>query len=675
MTRGVSRSLVAWTLTLVLAVMGSQIGHALAYRLLTPDEHDRVQLLSETGHGYLGYGRLLLAVGIGILVAVLLAEAHSTRRRAAAQAPAWRFALVAVVVLVAQEHLERYAHEGAFPWTVSLETTFLVALALQLPFALTAYVVARLLLSAARAIGLRLTDMPPHARPATHNAWACTQTHARRLTALALGYGERGPPATDNPAPAPQVPRAWKRGAIATRRNPVARRTALTALAATLVALFAAPAALAHANLISTNPARNAVVAVSPERVTLTFDEPVESEFASIRVLDEQGRQVDDGQTALPEPTVAVVGIDSTLADGTYTVAWRFVSGDDDPIHGAFVFHVGKPGASAGGVLDEVAHEGTGSRAVSSTGTIVRFLGFALILLAAGGAAALALWAAGDDLIETRRRLWLALACISIALMPVTLAAIGLQAASAAGLGLEATVRWALVDAVVDTRFGSVALIRVALAALLAAVALLARHRVGAGTPERPLAIAGCLLGVLLAASPALSGHAQVQGRVAMLVDAIHVEAAAIWTGGLAFLALLLLWSGTRRWQVARVAVPAFSGVAVVSVAALIIAGAIRAILELSAPDQLWETTYGRLLLLKIALVMPLLALGAFNNRFSVPRLRDGSATEPEQKRFLLSAAAELVVVVVVVFVTAVLVDQMPPEMQQQPNHGMPDNP
>jgi len=75
----------------------------------------------------------------------------------------------------------------------------------------------------------------------------------------------------------------------------------------------------------------------------------------------------------------------------------------------------------------------------------------------------------------------------------------------------------------------------------------------------------------------------------------------------------------------------------IVSVAVLITAGVIRgieevrpwpglhaAVSDLSGWRGLWDTTYGLLLLAKIGLVLPLLALGAYNNRFAVPRLRPG---------------------------------------------------
>jgi copper transport protein len=69
-------------------------------------------------------------------------------------------------------------------------------------------------------------------------------------------------------------------------------------------------------------------------------------------------------------------------------------------------------------------------------------------------------------------------------------------------------------------------------------------------------------------------------------------------------------------------------------------------------------------LLVKVALVLPVLALGAFNNRFSVPRLRAGIASAVERRRFLRATAAELALVVCIVGVTAVLVAEPPAKAQ-----------
>jgi copper transport protein len=73
------------------------------------------------------------------------------------------------------------------------------------------------------------------------------------------------------------------------------------------------------------------------------------------------------------------------------------------------------------------------------------------------------------------------------------------------------------------------------------------------------------------------------------------------------------------------------------------------------------------LLLAKVALVVPLLALGAYNNRRSVPRLRQQLASALERRRFLRAAGAELALMTAVVAVTAVLVAEPPARAEVAP--------
>ena len=241
----------------------------------------------------------------------------------------------------------------------------------------------------------------------------------------------------------------------------------------------------------------------------------------------------------------------------------------------------------------------------------------------------------------------------------LSLAGIGLQGAQASGLGIDAALRRSLIGDVLDTRFGHAWLLRAALAMLLASVALMAARRTERG--DASLAAVACGLGVLIAATPAVSGHARVEGGVALASDSVHVIAASAWAGGLAFL-LIALWraQGEERWQFTARAVPRFSALAVVSIATLLTAGVINGFLEVGSWRGLWETTYGQLLLVKVALVLPVLALGAFNNRVSVPRLRARIASALERRRFLVSVAVELALAVVIVGVTAALVAEPP---------------
>jgi hypothetical protein len=162
-----SRRSVAWLLTLPLAVIGAQLAHEVAYRLVESGAHERAHLLADTGHGYLR----LTAAGLGVLVAAiffsLVLEVRSLGRDAAPQRPRlWAFAAFVPATFIFQEHAERLLHDGAFPWGAALEPTFLVGIVLQLPFAVLAYAVARLLLGVARALAALLRRAEPPRLPA-----------------------------------------------------------------------------------------------------------------------------------------------------------------------------------------------------------------------------------------------------------------------------------------------------------------------------------------------------------------------------------------------------------------------------------------------------------------------------------------------------------------------------
>jgi copper transport protein len=413
--------------------------------------------------------------------------------------------------------------------------------------------------------------------------------------------------------------------------------------------------------LVSSSPTNDEVLEHAPAQVVLRFSEPVETAFGSIRVYDGYARRVDEGRTERPQPREVAVRTPSALPRGTYTVAWRVLSADSHPVSGAFVFHVGMPGAGSAGVAGQVLDEQAGSRTVDFAFGVVRFLTFALILLCVGGAIALAIVLAREDR-QTRRTPWLVLLVVGVLLAVVSLAGIGLQGAQASGLGLDAALRSSLIGEVLETRFGHASVARAGLALLISLLAGLALLR--ALRREPACAWGACGLGVLVAATPALSGHARVEGGLAVASDWVHVLAASAWAGGLAFLLLALWRARGGRWPLATRAVPRFSALAVLAVGTFLAAGVLSGFLELGSWSGLWETTYGRLLIVKVGLVLPVLALGAFNNRFSVPRLRAGVASALERRRFLLSTVFELALVVCIVGVTAVLVAEPPAKAQ-----------
>jgi copper transport protein len=423
-------------------------------------------------------------------------------------------------------------------------------------------------------------------------------------------------------------------------------------LAAAIAVLAATPAAQAHAILLQTTPPNGVVLKRTPVEVRLRFNEHVETEFGSVRVYDEGAHRVDDGKTTRPTAEEVAVGLPARLPNGTYTVTWRVISADTHPVHGAFVFSIGR--STGTGVITQVLDAQAGSKTVDVATNIARFASFALLLVVVGGIAMLA----GPLRTGPRQPLWLVLAAAGGLLALVSLVGIGLEGPQAAGLGLGAAFKTSLLREILHTQFGKVWTTRGLIALAVAIVAVLVRIRI---VRDATIVMIGLLVAAAaLAVTPGLAGHANVEPWYALASDATHVAAASLWLGGLVFLLLSLLWTSGGRWAFAATAVPRYSTVAVLAVAALVGSGVINSIIELGPISGLWTTTWGELLLAKVGLVLIALALGAFNNRFSVPQLRSSAATELGRRQFVWRVGAEIAILLVVVGVTAVLVAERP---------------
>ena len=186
----------AWTLAVPLMLAGSQAAHALAYVWVYPQAHARVRVLLAAGHGYLTWLPIALALaGAVALVALAVTAADAARGRTARGLPAAAFALLPPLAFALQELLELSLHTGTFAWQALLAPTFLPGLLLQLPFALVAYVAARLLLRAAQHAGRALASRPvPRTLVLALPAPPRAGTRPRRLRIAGLRLAKRGPP-------------------------------------------------------------------------------------------------------------------------------------------------------------------------------------------------------------------------------------------------------------------------------------------------------------------------------------------------------------------------------------------------------------------------------------------------------------------------------------------------
>jgi copper transport protein len=176
---------------------------------------------------------------------------------------------------------------------------------------------------------------------------------------------------------------------------------------------------------------------------------------------------------------------------------------------------------------------------------------------------------------------------------------------------------------------------------------------------------AGAVRPVLLAVTVALllgsflfDGHTVTAGpRAAVMVaDLAHTAAAAVWVGGVLLLAVLLVSrarsgvpTGAAEMAV-RFSVPAAAAVGVAG-----LAGAVLTLLILNRPGDLVGTAWGRILLIKITLVVIVALVGFYNNRYVLPALDQGT-TDPT-RRLRRTVSGEAALMLGVMLVTAILVN------------------
>jgi copper transport protein len=376
-----------------------------------------------------------------------------------------------------------------------------------------------------------------------------------------------------------------------------ARRARLAATAAALAALVVPATAAAHATLVATHPANGAVLLRPPAEVRVDFDDTVRVGSGIAAVANETNRSVLAGR-AVAHGRVLEIPLRPRLPNGAYSIRWSIVSDDGHLERGVIAFAVGRGAAVPRAVLGA-------STPLSWSDIVLRSL-YYLGILAGAGAAAFAVVnrrILGDGLRAPAAHL------VFFSLLAVFLGASGIVHTEPPG------TRYALV-------------VKIALTVALAAGAAAAL------APSLPRLFLPSLAGALaLVAEPTLSGHALDRGQprvITPLVDLAHIAAAAVWLGGLCSL-VYVLPRATPDAETRQAVVRRFSTTALVSVLVLAASGLGRALTELSGVSQVWSTSYGRALVVKTALFVPLLALGYVNRTFllrSLARLRRSALAE-----------------------------------------------
>jgi copper transport protein len=417
---------------------------------------------------------------------------------------------------------------------------------------------------------------------------------------------------------------------------------------------------LAHATLLRSDPAKDAVLPIAPHQIRMWFSEELNASLSTAMVVDEANGRVESGQARVStiDPTRMDLNFKAALLPAVYTVIYRSVADDDGHIlAGSFLFTVARPdgmvptlrpGTRTGANIQGTTNVNGQQIGQFDSTVLFNLLMITLVELGAVFYVAAAIWhlfvlrptaredSAREEANQRARqrfeqRLAVPLLCVLLAANSGVL--IGQAITVTGGNWGTAFAPTLLVTLSTSGHFGLIWLIReivLVLALSLAWYQWRARWRSPRFTTV--LSWIHLLVGLAFFLALTLSSHASAVGPgkviVVLIADWLHLIAAALWVGGMLYLALSYL-PVQRKQSIAAQAhalttvLPAYSPWAVVGVIMMAITGPLSATVHLTSWEQALTTAYGRALIVKVMLVGGLLLTSAIHVLLLRPRLNN----------------------------------------------------
>ncbi|WP_240617436.1 copper resistance protein CopC [Nocardioides speluncae] len=449
-------------------------------------------------------------------------------------------------------------------------------------------------------------------------------------------------------------------------RDHLARHTLLLLFALVALLIGTASPASAHATLISSDPAEGAVLETQPEQIRFTFSESVSLVPDGVQVFDARGGSVASSATARgPELTAE---LPDEVGEGTLVVVWRVVSEDGHPISGSLRFSVGAPSAEVAAPPVETAVPAKPPWTLSVT----EWVGYVGLLMAAGMVAFTVLFLPASHLAnKSRRRLVVAARGGAVAAVLAWLLGVPLTAMYQLGGGLGVLAE--------RTTWSTLAVMEYVTAGVVAGGVVASVVLLGDGVNGVRQNVAAMVAGAAALSAPALTGHTRAVTPEVLVVgaDMLHLLTGSVWLGGLLAL-LLVLPDLAGRGTLAVETLARFSVVAAGVLVALVLTGSLLAWRITGSWAVLFDSAYGRLLLVKVAAALVAVLIAAANRFVLLPRLQQ--ATHRRDRRagaglLVRATAAETAVLVGVLLVTGFLVDKSPERDRAEPAAATPAEP
>jgi copper transport protein len=383
--------------------------------------------------------------------------------------------------------------------------------------------------------------------------------------------------------------------------------------------LFRAEAALAHAVLIASEPADGALLSAPPKQVRLNFSEVIAP--LALRLLDATGK-ITLLKTYRQEQQSLIVDMPSEVGVGTSILSWRVTSQDGHPVGGAVSFSINR--ADQERLSSVVADQ---ERRFPLWLTHVLNI---LLLATIVGGAFFYNWIAPARIGAAAR--WLMM--LSPLSVLVALARFVAETLDAVGdiSGLSNVSLWWQPVAATS----GVSMLATVAALTLAALSL---RRPGRG------AKAVSLIGIGLAGLAfAINGHAATASPQLLMKTLVflHLAAVLFWSGSLVPLFVLIRRGLPDSADVLKsYATPIRSAIMMLVPSGIVIAG-----VQLGAFSELWNSSYGIVLSMKLALLTVLFGLATLNRFSLTPRIRNGDVSALRLLRGSIGGEISLVILI-----------------------------
>jgi copper transport protein len=383
------------------------------------------------------------------------------------------------------------------------------------------------------------------------------------------------------------------------------------------------PNSYGHAFVEKSDPAQGQSLATQPSKIDVYFSDPVDIRYSQVKVLDSNAKEVQekDQHYINNDQSMLSVSLPSGLKDGIYTITTKVLDQTDGHVtKDAIVFAIGQA------VPQNLSSPSTASNyeEISIPEAIARFPALVGQVMVVGVSfAALWLWGPisriswlGNALAETRIKIdqsMMKLAVIgSIILVSSGFVMISVQAFS---------INAGILDAI-NTKFGSIWVIRMIVSSILLALSFTMYHKIKKSSAICPKSYVFGLFGIglIVLTTTSLISHGAATGKILpLIVDFTHNVAASFWIGGIIYIAFVLLpklrqlSSDVVSASTISIIIPRFTIAAIIILGSIVITGPILLYTLESNLALTLASTYGKILIVKLSLAAVLIAMGGYH--------------------------------------------------------------